>query len=439
MKRIKTIILGAAGRDFHNFNTYFRDNKKYDVIAFTATQIPDIEDRTYPPELAGPQYPSGIPIYNEKDITQLINEYGIDQVVMSYSDISHLLVMQKASKILAYGPDFRLMGTKHTCIKSSKPIVAICAVRTGSGKSQVTRKLGNLLREKGKRVAVIRHPMPYGDLRKQIWQRFDEISDLDKHECTIEEREEYFPHIMSGNLVFAGVDYAKILEEAEKEADIILWDGGNNDFPFYLPDLWITVTDPHRLGHETTYYPGHTNLIASDVVIINKIDTADPEAVKTLIETVKKENPNAEIINAKSPITVEDPDVIKGKRVLVIEDGPTLTHGDMEYGAGIVAAKKFEALEIVDPRPFAVRSIAETFNKYKHLNQVLPAMGYGDEQIKDLEETINKSDAEGVVIGTPIDLRRLLTINKPTTRVTYDMDDKSAQNLFDILKSRGLA
>ncbi len=438
MKQIKTIILGAAGRDFHNFNTYFRDNKKYEVIAFTATQIPDIEGRTYPPELSGPQYPSGIPIYDEKDLAKLINDYNIDQVVMSYSDISHVLVMQKASKILAYGADFVLMGIKHTCIKSSKPIIAICAVRTGSGKSQVTRKLGELLRENGKRVAVIRHPMPYGDLKKQIWQRFEEISDLDKHECTIEEREEYYPHIMSGNLVFAGVDYAKILEKAEKEADIILWDGGNNDFPFYLPDLWITVTDPHRLGHETTYYPGHTNLIASDVVIINKIDTADPEAIKKLIETVKGENPSAKIIEAKSPITVEDPEIIKGKRVLVIEDGPTLTHGGMKYGAGIVAAKTFEALEIIDPRPFAVRSIVETFKKYQHLSQVLPAMGYGDAQIKDLEETINNSDAEGVVIGTPIDLRKLITINKPSTRVTYNMDDISAQNLLNILKSRNL-
>ncbi|MFX0184507.1 MAG: cyclic 2,3-diphosphoglycerate synthase [Candidatus Hodarchaeota archaeon] len=438
MTRIKTVILGAAGRDFHNFNTYFRDNERYEVVAFTATQIPDIEGRKYPPELAGSLYPTGIPIFDEKNLPRLIKEHTIDQVIMSYSDVSHVEVMQKASLVLAIGADFRLMGTKHTCIKSTKPVIAVCAVRTGAGKSQVTRKLGQILREHGKRVAVIRHPMPYGDLRKQIWQRFAKLEDLDKHECTIEEREEYFGHIVAGNLVFAGVDYGKILEEAEKEADIILWDGGNNDFPFYIPNLWITVADPHRVGHETTYYPGHTNLLASDVMIVNKVDTADPEAVETLIQTIKKENPGTQIIKAKSPITVENPDIIKGKRVLVIEDGPTLTHGDMKFGAGIVASKTYEAAEIIDPRPFAVDTISETFKKYQHLQEVLPAMGYGTEQIKDLEETVNKAEADAVVIGTPIDLRRLIKINKPATRVIYGMDDESAQILFNILKSKGL-
>ncbi|MFW9825916.1 MAG: cyclic 2,3-diphosphoglycerate synthase [Candidatus Thorarchaeota archaeon] len=437
MNKIKTIIIGAAGRDFHNFNTYFRDNDQYEVVAFTATQIPDIEGRTYPPELAGSLYPNGIPIFDEKQLSELIKDNHIDQVIMSYSDLSHIQVMQIASRVLAYGADFRLMGTTHTCIKSNKPVIAVCAVRTGAGKSQVSRKLGQILRKHGKRVAVIRHPMPYGDLTKQVWQRFAELEDLDKHNCTIEEREEYYPHIIAGNLVFAGVDYRKILEEAEKEADIILWDGGNNDFPFYVPDIWITVADPHRLGHETTYYPGHTNLLACDVVIINKIDTADLKAVETLISTIKKENPEAHIIKARSPVTVEEPDIIEGKRVLVIEDGPTLTHGGMKYGAGVVAAKKHRVAEIIDPRSFAVDTIVETFKKYPHLKDVLPAMGYGAEQIKDLEETINKADAEAVVIGTPIDLRNLIQINKPVTRVTYNMDDQSAQKLFDILKSKG--
>ncbi|UCE15119.1 MAG: GTPase [Candidatus Heimdallarchaeota archaeon] len=436
MKRIKTVILGAAGRDFHNFNTYLRDNKRYDVIAFTATQIPDISGRKYPPELAGPLYPDGIPIFPEDEIESLIKQYEVEQVIMSYSDISHVQVMQKASQIIAIGADFRLMGTKHTCIKSNRPVIAVCAVRTGAGKSQVSRRLGRILRKHGKRVAVIRHPMPYGDLRKQIWQRFAELDDLDKHECTIEEREEYAPHIVAGNLVFAGVDYARILEEAEKEADIILWDGGNNDFPFYFPDLWITVADPHRLGHETSYYPGHTNLLAANIVIINKIDTAKSEDVETLTETVIKENPKAEIIKAESPVVVEDQSMIKGRRVLIVEDGPTVTHGDMEYGAGMVAAKKNQVAEIVNPRPFAVRSIKDTFNKYPHLSQVLPAMGYGRKQIKDLEETINMVDADVVIIGTPIDLRRLIRINKPATRVTYSLDDRSAQSLTNILRKK---
>ncbi|MFX1505456.1 MAG: cyclic 2,3-diphosphoglycerate synthase [Promethearchaeota archaeon] len=437
MKKMKTIILGAAGRDFHNFNTYFRDNEKYEVIAFTATQIPDISGRKYPKELTGSLYPEGIPIYPEEDLASLIEQHEVDQVIMSYSDISHVQVMRKASKVLAIGADFRLMGTKHTCIKSAKPVIAVCAVRTGAGKSQVTRKLGQILRQQGKHVAVIRHPMPYGDLRKQITQRFANLTDLDKHECTIEEREEYAPHINAGNLVFAGVDYGKILIDAEKEADIILWDGGNNDFPFYVPDLWFTVTDPHRLGHETTYYPGHTNLLASDVVIINKVDTAKKEAVETLSKTIKTENPKAQIINAKSVVTVEDPDKINGKRVLVVEDGPTVTHGDMEYGAGMVAANSNHASEVIDPRPFAVRSIKDTFKKYPHLSRVLPAMGYGAKQIKDLEETINNVNAETVIIGTPIDLRRIINIKKPSTRITYGVDDNTTKILQEILKKRG--
>ncbi len=437
MKRIKVIILGAAGRDFHNFNTYFRDNEKYEVVAFTATQIPDIEGRTYPPELTGSQYPDGIPIFDEENIDQLIKEYNIDQAVLSYSDISHIQVMQKASNILALGADFRLMGTKATCIKSNKPVIAICAVRTGAGKSQVSRRIGRILREHGKRVAIIRHPMPYGDLSKQIWQRFAELEDLDKHECTIEEREEYAPHIVAGNLVFAGVDYRRIMEEAEKEADVILWDGGNNDFPFYIPDLWITVADPHRLGHETSYYPGHTNLLAASIVIINKVDTAKEENIETLVKTISTENPTAKIIKAESPVTVEKPSLIEGKRVLVVEDGPTVTHGDMEYGAGMVAAENNHAAEIIDPRPFAVNSIKKTFQKYPHLKKVLPAMGYGAKQIKDLEDTINNAEADVVIIGTPIDLRRLIKINKPATRVTYGIDDKTAQTLTNILREKG--
>jgi predicted GTPase len=436
MDRIKVIIMGAAGRDFHNFNTYFRNKQEYEVVAFTATQIPDITGRQYPSELAGPHYPNGVPIFDEKDLLRLIKEFNVDQVIMSYSDISHIEVMQKASRVLAAGADFRLMGTKNTSIKSNKPVIAVCAVRTGCGKSQTSRRIGKILREHDKRVAVIRHPMPYGDLSKQKWQRFGDLSDLEKHDVTLEEAEEYESHIVAGNLVFAGVDYAKILEEAEKESDIIIWDGGNNDFPFYIPDLWITVADPHRVGHETTYYPGHTNLVGSDIIIVNKVDTAKAEDIKVLVENIQKENPNAQILKAESPVTVENPSVINGKRVLVVEDGPTVTHGDMEYGAGIVAAEHNKVKEIVDPRPFAVRSIKNTFEKYTHLERVLPAMGYGEKQISELEETINASDADAVVIGTPIDLRRVIKINKPSTRVTYAMDDNTAQKLIGILKEK---
>lgn len=438
MTRTKVLIMGAAGRDFHNFNVYFRDNKAYEVLGFTATQIPDIGGRMYPPELAGNLYPEGIPIYDEEELVSLIQDHQIDEVIFAYSDLPHNYVMQKASLVNAKGADFRLMGLNSTQIKSTKPVIAVTAVRTGSGKSQVSRRLGKIFREAGKRVAVIRHPMPYGDLSKQIWQRFGELSDLDKHKTTIEEKEEFENHIIEGNLLFAGVDYAKILEEAEKEADIIIWDGGNNDFPFYVPDLWITVADPLRVGHETTYYPGHTNLIGADVIIINKVDSAKKEDIEALEQTIKQENPKAQILKAESPVTVANPDIIKGKRILVIEDGPTVTHGDMQYGAGIVAAEHNNVLEIIDPRPFAVGSIKETFDKYTHLDRVLPAMGYGDKQISELEATINASDADAVIIGTPIDLSRLITINKPSTRVTYAMDDNSAKRLTAILQEKRL-
>ena len=438
-KKIRVLIMGAAGRDFHNFNTFFRDNANYEVLAFTATQIPDIKGRRYPPELAGRSlYPQGIPIHDESELVTLINQHQIDVVIMAYSDLPHVYVMQKASIVNAAGADFTLMGLKRTQIKSNKPVIAVTAVRTGAGKSQVSRRLGKILREAGKRVAIIRHPMPYGDLSKQIWQRFGELADLNKHNTTLEEIEEYEPHIMAGNLVFAGVDYAKILEEAEKEADIIIWDGGNNDFPFYVSDLWITIVDPLRVGHETTYYPGQTNLIGADVVIINKVNTAKKEDIDLLEDTIKRENPKAYILKAESPVTVENPDVINGKRVLVIEDGPTVTHGDMQYGAGIVAAEHNNVIEVIDPRPFAVGSLAATFQKYTHLDKVLPAMGYGDKQISELEATINASDADAVIIGTPIDLSRLININKPSTRVTYAMDDKSAQKLTEILQKKGL-
>ena len=428
--------MGAAGRDFHNFNTFFRENRNYQVECFTATQIPDIAGRKYPPELAGPFYPEGIPIYDETELETLIKKYDIDQVVLSYSDLPHVLVMQKASKILKYA-DFRLMGYPHTSIKSKLPVISVCAVRTGAGKSQTTRKIGRILRENGKRVAVIRHPMPYGDLSKQIWQRFGELADLDKHKCTIEEREEYEPHIMAGNLVFAGVDYQKILDEAEKEADIILWDGGNNDFSFYKSDLTFTIVDPYRPNHEITYYPGQTNLLLADVVIVNKVNTAPKEGIETVLKNIKKENPGAHIIQADSKITVENPDLIKGKNVLVVEDGPTLTHGNMKIGAGIIAAERYEAKEIIDPRPFAVGSIISTFEKYSHLDRVLPAMGYGSKQMQELEETIDKSSADVVVIGTPIDLRKVIDITKPSVRVKYDLEEKEGGTVEEILKERG--
>ena len=423
MSKQRVIIMGAAGRDFHNFNTYFRGNENYEVVAFTATQIPDIEGRKYPAELAGELYPEGIPIYAEEDLTKLIKEEKIDQVVFAYSDVPHEVVMHKASIVHAAGADFRLIGPENTMLESDTPIIGVCAVRTGVGKSQTTRKVIKELQDMGKKVVAIRHPMPYGDLVAQTCQRFETLDDLDKHDCTIEEREEYEPHIANDVVVYAGVDYEKILREAEKEADVILWDGGNNDFSFYKTDLLLTLVDPHRPNHELTYHPGETNLRMADVAIINKIDSAYPEDIEIVRENIKMANPNCSIIEAASPIFVEDPAVIDGKRVLVVEDGPTLTHGEMEFGAGFLAAQKAGAAEIIDPRPYAVNTIADTYAKYNHLSYILPAMGYGDKQRKDLEETINAADVDAVVIGTPIDLRRIVDIDKPATRVKYELQE----------------
>lgn len=433
MSRQRVIIMGAAGRDFHNFNVFFRNNSGYEVVAFTATQIPNIEGRKYPKELAGDLYPEGIPIYPESELTDLIRKYSVDLVVFSYSDVSHEYVMHKASEAMAAGANFMVMSARHTMLKSSKPVVAVCAVRTGCGKSQTTRRVSQILREAGKKVVVIRHPMPYGDLNAQRVQRFATLEDMDKHRCTIEEREEYEPHINLGNVVYAGVDYGDILREAEKEADIILWDGGNNDMPFYMPDLMITVVDPHRPGHELTYYPGEANLRMADIVVINKEDSADWENIQRVRESIQKVNPGARIVDAVSPIFVEDPSLVTGKRVLVVEDGPTLTHGEMTYGAGVVAAKKLSAAEIVDPRPYLVDSIAETFEKYPFIGTLLPAMGYGEEQIQDLEETINRVECDSVVIATPIDLRRIVKLNKPATRVRYELQEIGEPNLQQLL------
>ena len=436
MPPIRTIIMGAAGRDFHNFNVFFRDNPDYEVVAFTATQIPDIEGRTYPPELAGSRYPKGIPIYAESDLVKLIKEQNIDQVIFAYSDVPHEVVMHKGSMVMAASADFRLMGTKSTEIKSTKPVVAVCAVRTGSGKSQTTRRVSLILRDMGYKVAAIRHPMPYGDLAKQAVQRFADYSDLDKHETTIEEREEYEPHIDNGVIVYAGVDYEKILRQAEQEADIILWDGGNNDFPFYVPDLLIVVADPHRPGHELTYHPGETNARSADVFVINKVDTAEPENVLKVRENLRSVNPDAIIIEGASPLFVDNPNAIRGKRVLVIEDGPTLTHGEMAYGAGYIAARRYGAAEIVDPRPFAVRSIKATYEKYPKTGPILPAMGYGEEQMHDLEETIKNADVDMLVIGTPIDLTRVITLDKPSQRVRYELQEIGKPTLKDILEEK---
>lgn len=433
---VRTLIMGAAGRDFHNFNVFFRENPDYEVIAFTATQIPNIDDRKYPAALSGENYPEGIPIYPESELIPLIKEHEIEQVIFAYSDVTHEYVMHKASEVLAAGADFRLMGLDSTQIASNKPVVSVCAVRTGSGKSQTTRRVAQILTDMGKKVAVIRHPMPYGDLAKQAVQRFGELADLDKHECTIEEREEYEPHIVNDILVFAGVDYEAILREAEKEADVILWDGGNNDLSFYKPDLQIVVADPLRPGHETTYHPGEANARTADVFVINKVDTANPEDVIYLHDSLRKLAPEAVILEAASPLFVEDPAQIKGKRVLVVEDGPTLTHGGMAYGAGWVAARRFGAAEIVDPRPFAVGTILETYQKYPTTGEVLPAMGYGDAQIRELEKTINNAEVDLVIIGTPIDLAGLMKINKPTQRVQYELQVIGKPTLEDLLKEK---
>jgi predicted GTPase len=436
MARTRILIMGAAGRDFHNFNTVFRDNNAYEVVAFTATQIPNIEGRAYPPQLAGSLYPQGIPIFPEAQLVDLIAEYDIDQVIFAYSDVSHEYVMHKASMVLAAGADFRLMGTKRTMLESERPLIAVCAVRTGSGKSQTTRYVCNALQTMGRKVVAIRHPMPYGDLVAQKVQRFADYADLDRYNCTIEEREEYEPHIDRGVVVYAGVDYEAILREAETEADVIVWDGGNNDLPFYRPDLHIVVADPHRAGHELSYYPGESNLRAADVVVLNKIDTADLANIAIVRGNVRQANPDAIIVEAASPIFVEDPNAIRGKRVLVVEDGPTLTHGEMAYGAGVVAARRYGASEIIDPRPYAVRSIAETFAKYPNTGALLPAMGYGEDQIKDLEETINATPCDLVIIGTPIDLRRVVNIAHPADRVYYELQVIGKPSLEEILQTR---
>jgi predicted GTPase len=437
--KTKIIIMGAAGRDFHNFNVFFRNNEDYKVVAFTAAQIPGISERVYPKQLAGSLYEEDIPIYPEKNLPALIRKHSIDQVILAYSDLSHETVMQKASLVLASGADFRLMGTQSTMLKSKKPVISVCAVRTGAGKSPTSQKLVDLLMEKGFRVVVVRHPMPYGDLVKQECQRFATMADCVKNECTIEEREEYEPYICCGTVVYSGVDYEKILKAAEEEADIIIWDGGNNDIPFYKPDLHIVIADPHRAGHELTYYPGEVNVRIADVIIVNKVDSAKKEDVELVIRNVRSINERAKILKANSVITVEKPELIQGKRVLVVEDGPTLTHGGMAFGAGIIAAKKYGAKELVDPRLHALGSILEVYEKYPHLGAVLPAMGYSEEQIKELEMTINSADCDVVVVGTPIDLGRLLKLNKPVVRVRYrieELDEKLEDVVDEWLRSK---
>jgi len=432
----RLLILGAAGRDFHNFNTCFRDNNDYEVIAFTATQIPNIDGRQYPPELAGPLYPNGIPILPEADLENIITEQDIDEVLFAYSDVSHEYVMHLAARVVAAGANYRLLGVRDTMIESSKPVVAITAARTGAGKSQTTRHVTDILRKLDKKVVVVRHPMPYGDLAAQAVQRFATHADLDVHECTIEEREEYEPHLDRGLVVYAGVDYEAILRQAEQEADIVLWDGGNNDLSFYKPDLQITMVDPHRPGHETRYWPGEANVRLADVVVINKVDTADLEGIATVRDNIHQLAPDAQIVEAASPIFVDDPASIRGKRVLIVEDGPTLTHGEMSYGAGVVAARRFGAAEIIDPRPWAVDTIADTYVKYATTGPVLPAMGYGDAQIRDLEATINQVPCDMVIIGTPIDLSKLTDIQHPHQRVRYELQCIGQPTLLEILEER---
>lgn len=434
MKKENVIIMGAAGRDFHVFNTYFRENQMYNVVGFTANQIPNIDGRQYPTDLAGELYPNGIPIYSEDDLVELIKDKAVTQVVFAYSDISHEDIMHKASIVLGSGADFRLMGPEHTSIKSIKPIISICAVRTGVGKSQTTRRVSDILKAMGKKVVAIRHPMPYGDLKEQICQRFATYEDLDKHKCTIEEREEYEPHIDNGIIIYSGVDYEVILREAEKEADVILWDGGNNDFSFYKSDLNIVLVDPLRAGQEISYHPGETNLRMADVIIINKIDSADKNGIDTVRENISKYNKHAQIIEAASPIKVENGDEIKDKKVLVIEDGPTLTHGGMKYGAGMVAAKKYGAKEVVDAKPYAIGSIKDTYDKYGHIEGILPAMGYGDKQVRELEEMVNKIDCDLIVSGTPIDIRRVINTDKKIMRVGYNLQEIGDPNLEEVLR-----
>jgi len=446
MLKRNVIIIGAAGRDFHNFNTYFRDNEVYNVVAFTAAQIPDIDGRKYPAELAGKLYPGGIPIYTEDNLPRLIQELKVDDCIFSYSDVPYQRVMSISAIVNAAGANFILLGWRETMVKSTKPLIAVGAIRTGCGKSQTSRRVVELLMKKGLKVVVVRHPMPYGNLVEQKVQRFAVVEDLAKHKCTVEEMEEYEPHVIRGNVIYAGVDYEAILRAAEVDpagCDVVLWDGGNNDFPFYNPDLMITVTDPHRAGHELSYYPGEVTLRLSDVVIINKMDSAAPDDIQTVRESIAKVAPKAIVIDGASPISVDDASVIKGKRVLVVEDGPTLTHGEMKIGAGVVAAHKFGAAELVDPRPFTVGKLTETFEKYPGIGTLLPAMGYGDEQLKDLETTINNTDCDAVVIGTPIDLKRIINIKKPSTRVWYDLQEIGKPNLDEVIdefvKKHGLA
>jgi len=434
MEPVKVAIMGAAGRDFHNFNVYFRGNPAYRVIGFTATQIPNIAGRRYPAELSGELYPKGIPIYPEDELERLIMQEGVEEVVFSYSDISYKELMHKASAVLAWGANFKLLGAEATMLRSTLPVVSVCAVRTGCGKSQTTRRVSRLLRELGKRVVVVRHPMPYGDLQKQRVQRFAVMEDMAKHQCTIEEMEEYEPHIQEGVVVYAGVDYEAILREAEKEADIILWDGGNNDLPFYHSELKIVVADPHRAGHEVSYYPGEANLKMADVVVINKVDTAKPEGVEEVRRNIERVNPGAVVIEAASPISVADGERIRGQRVLVVEDGPTLTHGEMSYGAGVVAARRFAARELVDPRPWLKGSIQEAFERYPHIGPLLPALGYGEEQMKELEEVINRIECDLVIVATPIDLGRWLKLKHPSLRVRYELQEIGSPNLPEVLE-----
>jgi predicted GTPase len=436
MLKRNVIIIGAAGRDFHNFNTYFRDNELYNVVAFTAAQIPDIDGRKYPAELAGKLYPGGIPIFSESDLPRLIREMKVDDCVFAYSDVTYQKVMSVSAVVNAAGANFILLGWKETMVKSNKPVIAVGAVRTGCGKSQTSRRVIELLMKKGLKVVAVRHPMPYGNLVEQKVQRFAKVEDLEKHKCTVEEMEEYEPHVVRGNVIYAGVDYEAILRAAENDpsgCDIVLWDGGNNDFPFYSPDLMITVTDPHRAGHELTYYPGEVTLRLADVVVINKMDSSAPGDIQTVRESIEKVAPNAVVVDGASPIRVDDPSVIKGKRVLVVEDGPTLTHGEMKIGAGVVAARKFGAAELVDPRPFTVGRLTETFEKYPEIGTLLPAMGYGEQQLKDLETTINNTDCDSVVIGTPIDLNRIINIRRPSTRVWYDLQEIGSPNLEEVI------
>ncbi len=435
--KTRVLIMGAAGRDFHNFNTFFRENELYEVVAFTATQIPYINDRKYPAVLAGPLYPDGIPIHDESELEDLIRELAVDQVVFAYSDVPYEYVMHRSARVNAMGADFRLMGPAHTMVKSTKPVIAVCAVRTGAGKSQTTRKIQTMLREAGKKVVSIRHPMPYGDLVAQRVQRYATLDDLKKYECTIEEMEEYEPHVVAGNVIYAGVDYEAIVREAEKEADVILWDGGNNDYSFYAADLYITVADPHRPGDGLVYYPGEVNLRLADVVVLNKIDTADRAGIDAELEAVRSVNDHAQIVMAASPVTVDRPGEVRGKRVLVVEDGPTLTHGEMKYGAGTVAARQLGAAEFIDPRPFAAGEIRATFEKYPNIGTLLPAMGYSEQQLKDLETTINASGADLVVIGTPMDLRRIVDIKLPAVQVKYDLQEIGSPTLADVLSERG--